>query len=515
MTWFHPDVFADSLSAHQGSTTKGGFHVGGYPEPRVAFRLPVAEGGALLHSIGAYFFAAADVTELEWDSLAAFHWSVHTDSDGVPGPALLPGISWDLGDGPWIRFGSMGYRTVDWRLPESIAGSIWLVGLWPLGADGVVRLGRDDLPPALETLVGYSDNGEAAWQPWSGGGIFVDAVLLKSLPNEPGALGSSLMAEEASQDGNPAFILTANAVSGPRSPHSDTIQGTFFGGLQYADTGIVVGQSHEYRLAAVNGGDTSAWVGTGPVFVPSRWGISLSGSEIHIHARLGETATASLGLENIGIETLRVALADSFSLAPSHGPQAGPAGSIGIRVTPSLVNLPPYSRDSATISIFGLATELGSYSGFLPMVVEGSGRPDRDRWLLEVTATVDANTGVSERGDDKGSVRGDGLPVVTVRPNPFSDKLAVDIVLSDNAFHEWACSGGRSLTGPIEVSLVNVMGATVASHLASSELSWAGDRLTNLATVEFEGTGALSSGVYFCRVTWGHYSHVVPVVLIR
>ncbi|MFH0903436.1 MAG: hypothetical protein V2A73_22635 [Pseudomonadota bacterium] len=468
--------------------------------PRVAFRLPAGLGGAMVSAIGAYFLADDTVSGEQWSAFAAFVWSIHRDSAGVPGQIVAPEAIWDLADPPWSRVGPMGYGKVGWLIPEPSGDSLWLVGLWPPGSETIVRLGRDNSAPALTTLIGYSDGGQDAWQSWSGGGLLIDLVILRSQP--PGA---------ADGDG---FVLITETTAGPESPRSDTVSRAFAEGLRFVDSAGVVGQTRRYRVASQCAAETSAFVAAPLITISPHWNISLSDNEIDLTVGSGSDTVGKLVLTNLDSDSLLVGMAPEIFL------RSGLAASLQsdpmvLRATPDTLLLAAGSAGTVYLLSDSDHFDPGEYAGWLRLEVRGVGAPFRDRWSVPVRATVDAQTGVLDSMSGWFKPR-DFTLEARAQPNPWSDRLTIDITLPDNLLPDGADGGSAPApVAALEVAVFNILGVEVARASPQFVQGLSRDHDGLHTSVDFPRSRAWPSGVYFCRVRWGRYSKIVPVVRIR
>jgi len=520
VTWFHPNLFADTVFAHQGGFA-GGFYLGGdCVTPRTAFRFPPGLGGALVHTVGAYFLAAQGVSSERWDALAAFGWSLHQDSVGVPGRAIASPVSWDLG-ADTIRSGRTVVREVGWYIPEAVGDSLWLVGRWPENADSVVRIGRDNLPPpSLPTLIGCVDEiGQDRWDSWLQFGLLANVVILRSEHAAPVLRISSPPPTEEQKllSGNSIdFIVVTETVAGLGSPEAETTSVDPSAGLRYHDTLCSAGQARQYHIATSCAAETSQYASTQPLSVPQHCNISLFPNEIAIFIGATGDSTAKLSISNLDPDTLLVTMPELLRLGASGSSALFSSNTFTLRVSPDSLMLEPDSSGTVTLSSQGTIEGLGEFRGELPVLVRAKGQARVDRWVVTVRATVDARTGVGN--DPSGAPAGwprDSLGVLA-EPNPFGDQLVLAILLPD----KWLSGDGMVSTaadgmGVFEASIFNLLGRMVASVPLSALPLEAGTNQRTRLSVVFPRTGAWSSGVYFCRVRWGRYCRVVPVVHMR
>jgi hypothetical protein len=515
LAWVHPQYFCDTLRAHLGNYVGPFFVTETYPDNRVAIKLPSCSTAIMLHAITAYFIGKPGVIPGDWSIHATFSWSLHADSEGVPGSAIYPETTWLIGDSASLQWGGLFRRTVNWWLPPAPAGvasSPWLVGRWPDMAREVVRLGADKKSCPLPTLIGYSDDTGPQWLPHAEPGLLIEAELLHSQPVASETLSTA--------DG---FTVVRELLSGPLSPRADTATLSYGDPLVWHDSLSVVGQQLRYCVAAPCSTGDPVTACSPDFTIQGRLPAELSPETLAVQIRsIGDT-TVFLSIHNQGPESLLVQILP-VSLTGMDSTPGSP--------WPDSVRLSPSPPDSLTLApgeirAIGLSvsvTDLSTraYTAWLIARIGDTEGLQVERQAALIRLDVDLPTSVNDGRDRwQGSTnpqRGSDGPdlVVSVGPNPFEDRVAIawethESPIVQDGILQFSIADRTSEL--VDVIVYNSLGHKMKALAIPSRTSL-GNQADRTAIV-IDGTQRWPSGVYLVSVRRGNQSRTVKLLHLK
>ena len=496
LRWVHPQYFGDTVRAHLGGYQHPFIVSEAVSDNRVAIKLPSRSTATMLHAINAYFVGKAGVSEETWSIHGAFSWSLHADSQGVPGNAGYPKRTWLIGDSASLQSGGWFRDTVNWWLPDTAGeAGFWLVGHWPDLARKVVRLGADGAPCPVQIMAGYSDGTGLTWVSLVETGLLIDVELLHSQPVTNEAVSPTS-----------GFSIVRELLSGPLSPCTDSVILTPGEPFVWHDSLPIVGQVLRYGITPpCSSGTTPFW--TSDFVIPGRWPVAFSPESLTAQIRTVDDTALSISIVNQGSESLLVTLEPAELTSATLAFLKTPTLPLSLIPDPdSLILAPGETRAiRLTVPITGLS--VGTYTSWLIASIRTFEGPQAERRTALIRFDVDLATSVDDqtaedrgiRGSPPGTHRRDAR--VSARQNPFGDRIELEFEV------EGAPQGStRSLqvgrgTASAEVTVCNALGRIVKHQMIPIRLPLEAQMEKTLIVIE--GTHHWPSGVYLVSVRCG------------
>ena len=493
LRWVHPDYFSDTIP----------IHMGGYAHPfrvsktcsecRIAIKLPPCPATALLHAIRAYFIGDEGVNSETWSVRAAFAWSLHADSQGVPGAALYPEQTWLIGENPSLRSGGWYQDVLDWWIPDTLNARLWLVGQWPELARQVVELGADNQtrPSEIELMAGYSDASGAQWIAITEPGLLIDIGLLHTQP----------VANETISPGESLLVLR-DLVSGPLSPSLDTVWLTNGGPFVWYDSLPIAGQVLRYGVSMPCSSDVNpSWASD--FRVPVIKSLDLSPESLLTQLHPGSDSVLSILFKNQETDSLLITL-DPIQLAMDEVRfSMALASSINLFPDPDSMLLAPGESlsTSLTVPLSDLTTD--TYSSWLIAQVRKTDGTLIERRAAFIRFGFDLTTSVEDRSfEDHGG--GDSPPrsrypelFLTSTHGTFEDRIELQLQVHRRP----SVRSARTIAdvpASAEITVCNVLGRKVKHQVIPVRFQTDGE--TSKTILVIDGTSRWSSGVYLVRV---------------
>ena len=506
LRWVHPQYFCDTLRAHTGPYAKPFFVTETSSDNRVAIKLPAVAGSTatMLHAITAYFIGKSGVSQYEWSIKAAFTWTLCADSDRVPGSPLYPSVTSPIGENDSLLHGRWFEQPVNWWLPDSTSGGVWLVGGWPSPARAVVRLGSDASNSPLPLQLGYNDGTGMRWEAASDPGLLIEMEILHSQSVTNDTLSSAA-----------GFLVVRELLSGAMSPRSDTAilqQGDPF---IWNDSLSVVGQTLRYRVVPPCTTDIPAW--TSDFTVPAHWSVRLSPETLAVQSAAADDTTLTLWVQNQGSESLLVQFSPGLL---TNTVLALPAEAGWLFPNPDSLTLTPGEARSISLSVPLNELSTGAYVAWLVARIEDGEGLQVERRAVLIRLDVDLPTAVNDGDSDQQDSPPAGGPDLTVSagPNPFEDRVV--LAFETRGSLRRPPGRGSSVTSEcgngsesVEVTVYNSLGHKVKhqSTPIPAALGTDGEK----TVIVIEGTRHWPSGVYLVRVRHGNRTGSVKLLHLK
>ena len=491
--WDRHGCQPDTLQAHSGGYVRGFMPAEGYPVQAIAIKLDSLTPGTTIGAVRAYFLGKAGALAADWESKAAFIWSLHSDSTGYPSASVLASQLCPLGDDALLRAGGWRDDQLDWAVGGVLPAN--LLARRPLAARGGGRrlqIGCDGMIAPHAELAGVGMTEIEYWQSIPDPGLLVEVELQDGLGDDP-----------------PSVAIVRDWGQNPLSRDAWPPEILGFCSDGYIDPDVAWPESIRYgfiTLCETAESDTN-W--TAAAVVTPGWEISAEPESLICLLSPTDAGEYPVTLQNPTGETLVVTVADAYL---SHsGEDPVPEMSIG----PTSQNIPAHGSVDFVVNLHSLASAVGTYRG--AAILDVASIPDTAGFRLgiPIQVVVDQQTSVADPEADNGRLTPSGWHL-SAGPNPFTESVSLRLAWGDGLIlgdQQTSISSVGHVSPSAEVAVYNVLGQLILRErydLDPMTVTQAGE-----TTIQITGTSAWPTGVYIGRIDVAGRSKSIALLHIK